>query len=185
MALPITLRTLVCAFPVPASGWWVFPHTGGDGFPSLALRIPASGFQRVKLKVGTSEAASLRPSAAPARWGSAFRWVPQRTPTLPPSDRSFAFVKASRYLEPEKQLNQVFHLFWVRWLTYSHFQGRAAWGALCIPTWAQGLLGNALWSSRGPRRPTQKPLHRGGCYCTSPDEVHKDFMPQTALFVRD
>lgn len=38
---------------------------------------------------------------------------------------------------------------------------------------------------RGPRRPTQKLLHNGGSYGTSPDEVHKDFMPQTGLFIRD
>ena len=52
MTLPTALRTLVFELPLPASGWWVFPHTGGDGFPSVALHIPPSGFQCVKLKQG-------------------------------------------------------------------------------------------------------------------------------------
>lgn len=49
--LATTLLTLVFELPLPASGWWVLPHTGGDGFPSLALRIPPGAFQRAKLEL--------------------------------------------------------------------------------------------------------------------------------------
>lgn len=68
--LTATLLTWVFELPLPASAWWVFPHTGGDGFPSLALRIPAGGFQCVKLKL---EFLKLHHFVALSRWDPAFQ----------------------------------------------------------------------------------------------------------------
>lgn len=64
--LTATLLALLFELPLPASAWWVFPHTGGGGFPSLALHIPPGGFQRVKpelefLKLHHFHLAWLRP----------------------------------------------------------------------------------------------------------------------------
>lgn len=79
---------------------------------------PREWFPVHEAQTGISEAALLRPGVVPARWDSVFQGCHRDPLRLLPTDRSLAFVKASRYLEPEKQLNQVFHLFRVCWLTY-------------------------------------------------------------------
>lgn len=135
--LTTTFLTMVFELALPVSGWWMFPHTGGDGFPSLALHIPLGGFQCVKLKLEF-----LKPRHFDLAWLHPGGTLPSSGCCRDPPDSCpliAAFVKASRYLEPDKYRNQVFHLVWVCWLTYQHFQSKAARGELCL-----GLLGNAV-----------------------------------------
>lgn len=158
----------------------MFPHTGGNGFPSLALRVPPSGCPRVKLipaflKLHPFNPAWPQPGATLLPAGAA---ESPQTPAhqLQPclcqgeqilgaregAESSFPFVLGVFSISKEK-------------LPGEHLHTYLSWGF----AWERSTV------LKGPRRPAQKLLCGGGSYCSSPDEVHKDFMPQTTPLVQD
>lgn len=125
---------------------------------------------------GIPDAASLPSGVAKSRRDPTFQRVLPRVPKFLPTDCRLCQGKILGAREiPEKSFPFVLGV-----LAY----------LLAFPK--QSCLGRALlgfaWECcmvlRGSR-PTQELLHHGGSGCSSPDEVHKYFMPQTAQSIQD
>lgn len=112
--LPAALRTWILELPPTALCPRVFPRPPPKP-PRVSLPLPPlslGGFPRGLLELPLFYPVWLHPGGSLPPAGL------RRAPRLLPADGSPAFLEVSGCLEPEKELNQVFHLFWVCWLTY-------------------------------------------------------------------
>lgn len=109
--------------PLCAPGFWSSPRQrcahgcshAPPKPPRVSLPLPPlslGGFPRGLLELPLFYPVWLHPGGSLPPAGL------RRAPRLLPADGSPAFLEVSGCLEPEKELNQVFHLFWVCWLTY-------------------------------------------------------------------
>lgn len=129
---------------------------------------------------GISKAASLQPRVAPAWWDSASAGASE-SPQTPAHRLQPCLCQGEQILGAregaESSFPFVLGVFSIsnEQLPGEHLHTYLSWGF----AWERSTI------LKGPRRPAQKLLHGGGSYCSSPDEVHKDFMPQTAPLVQD
>lgn len=134
-------------------------------------------FPMCEAQAGIPEAASLRSSVAPSRRDPAFQRVLQRAPRLLPTDCSLC---QGKQILGAGQIPESSFPFGLGVLAYlSAFPKQSCLGRALL-----GFAWECFTDLSGPR-PAQELLHSGGSGCTSPDEAHKYFMPQTAQSVQD
>lgn len=134
-------------------------------------------FPACEAQAGIPEAASLPSRVAPSQRDPAFQRL---------------LLGVPRLLTTDCRLCQGRQILGAREIPESSFPFVLGVLAYLLAFPKESCLGRALlgfaWECcsvlRGPR-PTQELLHSAGSACTSPQEVHKYFMPQTAQSAQD